>query len=94
MIFGRIFVAQVFLIARITLLAGDQFPRDSDYEYDPPVPGSYALPAIKTAADGALLDSSGKAINLRELTHGRITVLGFIYSLLGAQGLSVCNQCI
>lgn len=84
MIFRRIFVAQVFLIARITLLAGDQFPRDSDYDYEPPVPGSYALPAIKTAADGALLDSSGKAINLRELTHGRVTVLGFIYTRCSA----------
>ena len=84
MIFRRIFVAQVFLMARITLLAGDQFPRDNDYDYEPPVPGSYALPTIKTAADGAVLDSSGKTTNLRELTHGRVTVLGFIYTRCSA----------
>ena len=28
----------------------------------------------------ALLDSAGKEVNLRDLTHGRITVLGFIYT--------------
>ena len=70
--------------ALATVVAGDQLPRDSDYDYEAPVPGSYTLPAIKTAADGALLDSSGKAINLRELTHGRITVLGFIYTRCAA----------
>ena len=35
---------------------------------------------VKAAADGALLDSDGKPINLRDLTHGRITVLSFIYT--------------
>lgn len=59
-------------------------PRDADYDYDPPAPGSYALPVIKPAADGALLDTSNKAINLRDLTHGRITVLSFIYTRCAA----------
>jgi cytochrome oxidase Cu insertion factor (SCO1/SenC/PrrC family) len=59
-------------------------PRDSDYDYDPPVPGSYTLPVVKAAADGALLDSDGKSINLRDLTHGRITVLSFIYTRCAA----------
>ncbi len=31
-----------------------------------------------------LLDSTGKAINLRDLTHGRITVLSFIYTRCAA----------
>ena len=60
------------------------FRRDSDYDYDPPAPGSYTLPVIKPAADGALLDSDGKPINLRDLTHGRITVLSFIYTRCAA----------
>lgn len=51
-----------------------------DYEYDPPAPGSYSLPAIKAAADGAVLDSAGKSIRLAELTRGRITLLSFIYT--------------
>jgi protein SCO1/2 len=78
-----ILVTFIFLIVRIAAVAND-LPRDSDYDYEPPVPGSYTLPAIKPAADGALLDSNGKAIHLRDLTHGRITVLGFIYTRCAA----------
>ncbi len=74
----------VLSAAVTTVVADNLLPRDSDYDYEPPVPGSYALPVIKVAADGALLDSSGKAINLRDLTHGRITVLSFIYTRCAA----------
>ena len=52
-------------------LAADN-ARTSDYDYDAPVPGSYTLPVIKPAADGALLDSAGKAVRLSELTRGRV----------------------
>jgi cytochrome oxidase Cu insertion factor (SCO1/SenC/PrrC family) len=58
--------------------------RDSDHDYDPPVPGSYTLPVVKAAADGALLDSNGTLTSLRDLTHGRITVLSFIYTRCAA----------
>lgn len=58
--------------------------RDSDYDYDPPVPGSYSLPVVKPSADGALLDSNNKAVSLRDLTHGGITVLSFIYTRCAA----------
>jgi protein SCO1/2 len=70
--------------AGITVPAESVPPRDSDYDYDPPVPGSYSLPVVKAAADGALLDSDGKSLNLRDLTHGRITVLSFIYTRCAA----------
>jgi cytochrome oxidase Cu insertion factor (SCO1/SenC/PrrC family) len=70
--------------AGIAAAAEDLLPRNSDYDYNPPVPGSYSLPVVKVAADGALLDSNGKAVNLRDLTHGRITVLGFIYTRCAA----------
>src|SRR6185369_6827422 len=56
------------------------FPRTADYDYDPPVAGTYGLPVIKPAADGAVLDSEGRSLRLRELTRGRITVLSFIYT--------------
>jgi cytochrome oxidase Cu insertion factor (SCO1/SenC/PrrC family) len=49
-------------------------------EYDPPTPGTYRLPVIKAAADGALVDSEGTTVNLRELLRGRVTVLSFIYT--------------
>ena len=74
----------VFSAAIASLKAEDHPPRDSDYDYDPPVPGSYSLPVVKAAADGALLDSDGKSLNLRDLTHGRITVLSFIYTRCAA----------
>jgi len=58
--------------------------RSADYDYDPPAPGTYILPVIKPAADGALLDTNNKPINLRDLTHGKITVLSFIYTRCAA----------
>lgn len=61
-----------------------ELPHDSDYDYDPPLPGSYSLPVVKPAPDGALLDSDGKSLNLRDLTHGRIAVLSFIYTRCAA----------
>ena len=39
---------------------------------------------IKTAPDGAIVESSGRSLRLRDLTHGRITVLSFIYTRCAA----------
>jgi protein SCO1 len=64
--------------------ADNAISHDQDYDYDPPVPGSYSLPIIKVAADGAIIDSNSKSLNLSELTHGRITVLSFIYTRCAA----------
>jgi cytochrome oxidase Cu insertion factor (SCO1/SenC/PrrC family) len=58
--------------------------RTGDHDYDAPVPGTYALPVVKAAADGDVLDSAGRALRLRELTHGRVTVLSFIYTRCAA----------
>ena len=68
----------------ITAVAEEHLPRDSDYDYEPPVPGSYSLPVVKLAADGALVDSDGRPVNLRDLTHGRVTVLSFMYTRCAA----------
>lgn len=70
-------VALLWLAVAATASAAD-VARSSDY--DAPAPGSYQLPVIGTAADGALLDSAGKPVALRELTRGRVTVLSFIYT--------------
>ena len=48
------------------------------------MPGSYSLPVVKSAADGAIVDSNGKSLSLRDLTHGRVTVLSFIYTRCAA----------
>jgi cytochrome oxidase Cu insertion factor (SCO1/SenC/PrrC family) len=76
------FVSSIVAVAAAALAADDA--RTSDYDYDTPVPGSYSLPVIKPAADGALLDSNGKPVRLAELTRGRITVMSFIYTRCAA----------
>ena len=74
----------IFVLATAGITIAIDLPRDSDYDYEPPPPGSYALPVVKVAADGALLDSDGRSLNLRDLTHGRVTVLSFIYTRCAA----------
>lgn len=55
-------------------------PGYSVLAYPAPTPGTYALPPLGVAADGALLDSSGKTIRLHELYDGKTIVLSFIYT--------------
>ena len=74
----------IFVLSTAGIATAADLPRDSDYDYDPPAPGSYTLPVVKTAADGALLESTGKPLNLRDLTHERITVMSFIYTRCAA----------
>jgi cytochrome oxidase Cu insertion factor (SCO1/SenC/PrrC family) len=54
--------------------------RTADHDYDVPTPSTYSLPVIKPAANGALLDTKGQSVELRELTQGRVTVMSFIYT--------------
>jgi cytochrome oxidase Cu insertion factor (SCO1/SenC/PrrC family) len=54
--------------------------RSEEYDYDPPEPGSYQLPAWKAAGDGQVLGEDGEPRRLKELLEGRITILSFIYS--------------
>ncbi len=82
---GLTFALSLVFASATLALADDHSPRDSDYDYDPPAPGSYYLPVIKPAADGTLLDTNGKAVSLRDLTHGRITIMSFIYTRCAAQ---------
>jgi cytochrome oxidase Cu insertion factor (SCO1/SenC/PrrC family) len=58
--------------------------RTPDHDYDAPIPGTYTLPVIKPAADGALMDAHGRPMGLVDLTQGRVTVLSFIYTRCAA----------
>jgi cytochrome oxidase Cu insertion factor (SCO1/SenC/PrrC family) len=49
-------------------------------EFDPPRPGTYRLYRIMRAPDGEVLGLDGRAQRLSHFTHGRITLLGFIYT--------------
>jgi protein SCO1/2 len=71
--------AAIVLAAQQKTNAGDR-----DFDYDAPVSGSYTLPVVKPAAGGALVDSTGKSVDLHDLTRGRITVLSFIYTQCAA----------
>jgi len=55
-------------------------PRTAEYDYDVPEPGTYTLPVLKPAADGAVLGRDGKPVRLHNLAEGRITILSFIYT--------------
>ena len=76
----------LLLLAACKAPAGDttRAGRDADYDYEAPAPGSYTLPVIKPAADGALLDTKGQSLRLRALTRDRVTVMSFIYTRCAA----------
>jgi protein SCO1/2 len=75
------------LHAIVALLAtAGTFPAvaEGNVDYNAPAPGTYALPVIKPAGDGEVIDSQNLALHLRELTHGRVTVMSFIYTRCAA----------
>ena len=82
------------LLVSLAATSAGELPRDSNYDYDPPAPGSYSLPIVKVAPDGALLDSKGKSLNLHDLTHGRVTVLSFIYTRCAAPKACPYATCV
>lgn len=45
-----------------------------------PSPGSYTLPVIGNAADGAVLDTKNERVQLHDLMGDKVTILSFIYS--------------
>jgi cytochrome oxidase Cu insertion factor (SCO1/SenC/PrrC family) len=55
----------------------------ADYAFPIAAPGSYALPPIKRAAGGAVLDDEGRRHDLGDLLRGRTSVLAFIYTRCG-----------
>jgi cytochrome c peroxidase len=55
-------------------------PGYADLEFEPPVAGEYALPALGSAADGVVLDVAGKPRQLHDFMGDKIVVLSFIYT--------------
>src|SRR5437762_1480086 len=74
----RHFITMLALVGILPAVAG------GDADYVPPVPGTYNLPVIKPAGDGEVVDSQNHSLHLRELTHGRVTVMSFIYTRCAA----------
>jgi cytochrome c peroxidase len=49
-------------------------------EYTPPAAGSYQLPALGKAVDGAVIDDKGRRLRLHELQGDKLVLMGFIYT--------------
>jgi cytochrome c peroxidase len=47
--------------------------------FEAPAAGSYSLPVISQASDGAVLNSEGESQSLAKLMDGKVTLLSFIY---------------
>ena len=55
-------------------------PGYGELDYEPPAPGTYTLPPLGKAADGAVLDTGGKPLRLADALEGKLVLLGFIYT--------------
>jgi cytochrome oxidase Cu insertion factor (SCO1/SenC/PrrC family) len=66
--------------ARSVLTEEQLSSRSARFDFDPPRPGSYRLPVVKPAGDGAVVDAAGAPRRLRDVLAGRITVLSFVYT--------------
>ncbi len=55
-------------------------PGYADLEFTPPPPGTYRLPPLGTAPDGAVLDGQGRALRLHDLMGDGPVLLSFIYT--------------
>lgn len=55
-------------------------PGYGELDYDPPAPGTYTLPPLGKAADGTVLNASGKPLRLAEALDGKLVLMGFIYT--------------
>ncbi|HEY6599432.1 MAG TPA: SCO family protein [Pseudomonadales bacterium] len=55
-------------------------PGYADLEFVAPAPGTYQLPTLRNAADGAVIDEAGAAHRLHDYLGDRVVVLSFIYT--------------
>ncbi|MFT5042749.1 MAG: cytochrome oxidase Cu insertion factor (SCO1/SenC/PrrC family), partial [Hyphomicrobiaceae bacterium] len=54
-------------------------PGWEELTFPAPVPGTYELPSLGMAADGAVLDRAGKKLQLDSLFGDRVVLLAFVY---------------
>lgn len=76
-------MAALLFVAAATVARADSVvlaPGYGELLYTPPAPGTYALPPLGNAVDGAVLDDSGTALRLHEVLDGKLVLMGFIYT--------------
>jgi protein SCO1 len=75
------FVAACLVAAASSHGAADVGPGAAPrLEFTPLKPGTYQLQAIQRVKDATLLDERGKPLQLRAVTHGKVTLLTFFYT--------------
>ncbi len=57
-----------------------QAPGEGLFHYSAPPPGTYSLPPLKPAGNGAVLTSEGVRTSLHDLYRGKIVLLSLIYT--------------
>ncbi|MGB7302317.1 MAG: SCO family protein [Burkholderiaceae bacterium] len=57
----------------------DGFSSLKAFPYEPPEPGSYQLPALKTVPTGSLLNHESVPVELDKLLRGRYSLVSFVY---------------
>jgi cytochrome oxidase Cu insertion factor (SCO1/SenC/PrrC family) len=73
--------AEALLFAALALpLPASPHEAGEALDFVAPPAGSYRLPPIQPAPEGEVLDERGRARSLSEFSHGRITVLGLVYT--------------
>nr|WP_241263112.1 SCO family protein [Parahaliea mediterranea] len=55
-------------------------PGYGELAYEPPAPGTYALPPLGAAVDGQVRDAGGQALRLHQVLDGHLVLMGFIYT--------------
>jgi len=55
-------------------------PAPGRLDFEPPAPGTYALPALGPAADGPVIDVESGPVSLHALYGDRVVLLSFIYT--------------
>ncbi len=55
------------------------FESTGSFQYDPPEPGTYQLPPIKTVPPGKLIDHNASTVALNELLYGKFSLVSFVY---------------
>ena len=76
-------IAGMLLAGAVTAPASDRevlAPGYANLQFPAPEPGSYRLPVLWPAADGRLLDSDGRSLQLHDLLSDRVVILSFIYT--------------
>lgn len=71
---------RAILFVGIVVATDRAWAGESNPDFGLPAPGTYTLPPLRPAGDGAVLTAEGGASSLHRLFNGKIVILSFIYT--------------